>query len=224
MEQGASTRHGGPWQGDATPCHGQSVRDRPRSQAESALAWTNYPASGEEKAVAGWQLKVTGKGAKERLVPVPSDVMEKLSRYLASRGLHANPDAPDNRGAFLLGKAVDVAERAPWSPKTRREIDPRDGIAPGTLYDQMKELFARCASVLAQTDSRSARQLASASTHWLRHTHGSHSVARGMPLEVLQQNLGHASLHTTMIYASSEESKRMTATQKIWDGQKEGAD
>jgi alkylation response protein AidB-like acyl-CoA dehydrogenase len=41
VEQGASTRHGGPWQGDATPCHGQSVRDRPHSQAESALeaAW-----------------------------------------------------------------------------------------------------------------------------------------------------------------------------------------
>jgi hypothetical protein len=37
VEQGASTRHGGPWQGDATPCHGQSVRDRPHSQAESAL-------------------------------------------------------------------------------------------------------------------------------------------------------------------------------------------
>jgi hypothetical protein len=38
VEQGASTRHGGPWQGDATPCHGQSIRDRPHRQAESALA------------------------------------------------------------------------------------------------------------------------------------------------------------------------------------------
>jgi surface antigen len=37
VEQGASTRHGGPWQGDATQCHGQSVRDRPHRQAESAL-------------------------------------------------------------------------------------------------------------------------------------------------------------------------------------------
>jgi predicted signal transduction protein with EAL and GGDEF domain len=47
VEQGASTRHGGPWQGDATPCHGQSVRDRPHSQAESALE----TAAGEETAM-----------------------------------------------------------------------------------------------------------------------------------------------------------------------------
>jgi site-specific recombinase XerD len=39
-----------------------------------------------------------------------------------------------------------------------------------------------------------------------------------MPLEVLQQNLGHASLHSTTIYATSEERKRMKAMQKIWDG------
>ncbi|MEN3292985.1 MAG: hypothetical protein V7642_2238 [Burkholderiales bacterium] len=43
VEQGASTRHGGPWQGEATPCHGQSVRDRPHSQAESALALAGDP-------------------------------------------------------------------------------------------------------------------------------------------------------------------------------------
>jgi site-specific recombinase XerD len=182
------------------------------------LAWVSYPADGDDESVAGWQLKVTGKGGKERLVPVPSDVMDKLSRYLASRGLPSHPHAPENGGAFLLGKAVDVAERAPWSPETRREIDPRQGIAPGTLYDQMKEFFARSALVLAKTDSHGALQLASASTHWLRHTHGSHSVALGMPLEVLQQNLGHASLHSTTIYATSEERKRMKAMQKIWDG------
>jgi site-specific recombinase XerD len=182
------------------------------------LSWVAYPADGDEEPVAGWQLKVTGKGGRERLVPVPSDVMHKLSHYLASRGLTSNPDAQESRGAFLLGKAVDLAERAPWTPKTRREIDPKEGIAPGTLYDQIKAFFAECAQQMAKTDAGSAQQLASASTHWLRHTHGWHSVALGMPLELLQQNLGHASLHAMTIYATSEERKRMKAMQKIWDG------
>jgi site-specific recombinase XerD len=84
----------------------------------------------------------------------------------------------------------------------------------------MKAFFAQCAKAMAKTDAASAQQLASASTHWLRHTHGSHSVALGMPLEVLQQNMGHASLHATTVYATSEERKCMKAMQKIWDGQR----
>ena len=33
-----------------------------------------------------------------------------------------------------------------------------------------------------------------------RHTCGSHAIAQGVPLNVVQQNFGHASLNTTTIY------------------------
>jgi hypothetical protein len=150
-------------------------------------------------------------------VPVPLDVIGELSKYLVSRGLDPDPEHEINRGAFLLGKAVDVADRAPWSPAHTLAINPKGGISAGTLYAQLKDFFADCADVLAMTDTKGAQRVAAASTHWLRHTHGSHSVAAGTPLDVLQQNLGHASLDTTTIYTTSEERRRMKEMQKFWD-------
>lgn len=182
------------------------------------LNWMSYPPDSEDdEPVEGWELTVIGKGEKERIVPVPLDVIGELSHYLVARGLDPDPEHPGNRGAFLLGQAMDVAERAPWLPQARRLADSKAGLAPSTLYGQLKTLFTECAAVLARTDSKGAQRLAAASTHWLRHTHGSHAVAAGTPLDVLQQNLGHASLDTTTIYTTSEERRRMKAVQAFWE-------
>lgn len=182
------------------------------------LNWVSYPPDSEdEEPVEGWELTVIGKGEKERVVPVPLDVIGELAQYLVARGLDPDPEHPDNRSAFLLGQAVDMAERAPWLPQARVITDPKAGIAATTLYAQLKTFFAECASVLARTDSKGAQRLAAASTHWLRHTHGSHAAAAGIPLNVLQQNMGHASLDTTTIYTTSEERRRMKAVNEFWE-------
>jgi site-specific recombinase XerD len=182
------------------------------------LNWVSYPPDADEhEPIEGWELTVMGKGGKQRVVPVPQDVIGELSNYLAARGLDPDPEHASNRGAFLLGKAVDVAARAPWSPAATLAVDPTSGIAPGTLATQLKEFFTDCAEVLAMTDGKGAQRLYAASTHWLRHTHGSHAVAAGTPLEVLQQNLGHASLNTTTIYVTSERRRRMKAQQAFWE-------
>lgn len=41
---------------------------------------------------------------------------------------------------------------------------------------------------------------AAVSPHWLRHSHASHALDRGAPPQVVQHNLGHASLATTTRY------------------------
>jgi integrase len=115
-----------------------------------------------------WTLTVAGQGTRTREVLLPPELVQQLSDYLASRGLHPDPDHELNRGAFLLGKAVDLAQRAPWSPPRLRTIDPKDGVAPGTLYDQLKAFFADCADAHAVTDPNAALRLATASTRWLR--------------------------------------------------------
>jgi integrase len=40
-------------------------------------------------------------------------------------------------------------------------------------------------------------RLAGASTHWLRHTFGTRAIARDVPLDVIQAQMGHASIQTT---------------------------
>jgi site-specific recombinase XerD len=181
------------------------------------LEWVEYPPDEDDQDhVQGWLLNVVGKGGRLRQVPVPLDVVSELSEYLQSRGLDPDPEASSNTGVFLLGKATDISVLAP-SLHPAEGIDPKAGIAANTLYDQLKRFFEDCASVLsAQGDSKGAARFAKASTHWLRHTHASHSIARGTRVEIEQQILGHASLATTTVYVTTEGKRRMKAITSFW--------
>ena len=59
------------------------------------------------------------------------------------------------------------------------------------------------------------RKLEAASTQWLRHTCGSHAVEQGVPLNVVQQNFGHASLNTTTIYTTQEVETRFDEMERF---------
>jgi len=50
----------------------------------------------------------------------------------------------------------------------------------------------------------------------MRHSHASHAIAGGMPIEIAQQDLGHASLATTTIYVTTEKRRRMKAVEALW--------
>jgi site-specific recombinase XerD len=189
------------------------------------LRWVEYPGDADdEPPLQGWMLRVLGKGQRLREVPVPDALMTQLSTYLVSRGLHAQVENFGNQGAHLLGLASDLEVRAPslhGGPRAGEgaRLDPRQGVAPSTLYDQIKAFFVECAEVLrTRGEERGAERLARASTHWLRHSHASHAIAAGMPIEVAQQNLGHASLATTTIYVRTEDKRRMRAVRAFWSG------
>jgi site-specific recombinase XerD len=181
------------------------------------LQWVEYPAdASDDQPMEGWLLRVIGKGQKEREVPLPADVVGELAKYLVSRGLDADPEDIGNQGAFLLGRASDAAERAPGL-STGQVIDPRQGIAATTFYDQIKRFFDDCARVLrGQGEAKGAERFEKASTHWMRHSHASHAIAGGMPIEIAQQNLGHASLATTTVYVTTEKRRRMKAVEAFW--------
>ena len=181
------------------------------------LQWVEFPADAhDDEPKLGWWLRVGGKGLKEREVPLPIDVVGELAKYMVSRGLDADPEDIGNQGGFLLGKASDAAQRAPGL-SNGQVLDPRQGIAATTFYDQIKAFFADCAGVLRlQGDAKGAERFARASTHWMRHSHASHAIAAGMPIEIAQQNLGHASLATTTVYVTTESKRRMKAVERFW--------
>jgi site-specific recombinase XerD len=132
-------------------------------------------------------LRVVGKGAKVRDVPVAPELEALLDEYLVARGLpswhECAPDTP-----LLSALAAPAPGRA---------------IATSSLYRMLRARFV----ALART--RNARQrredseaFERASTHWLRHTFGRHALADGASLNVVQAVLGHASIQTTTLYAS----------------------
>lgn len=146
----------------------------------------------------GWLLSVLGKGNKLREVPVPVSLVEELEEELDRHGLEADGTVESNQDVSVLVRFEDGSAQ-PWS---------MSGLAKG-----IKVLLAEIAAELEADD---ARQLRKASTHWLRHTHGSHALngrpgETGVPIQVVQNNLGHASIGTTSGYLTTERDMRLAA-------------
>ncbi len=83
--------------------------------------------------------------------------------------------------------------------------------APSRSRGSFRPAPTRCA-----LPTRAAR-LEAASTHWLRHTHITHALVAGAPLEVVQQNAGHDSLAKTPRYVTTEDARCLAAMKKFWD-------
>lgn len=116
------------------------------------------------------QVKVRGKGKKERIIPVGDHAQLALRNYEAKRDeLISNAAAGADRMAFFLsarGKRISV--RAIQS-------------AVSGFLDAIDED-------------------AGLSTHSLRHTFATHLLDAGADLRAVQELLGHASISTTQIY------------------------
>ncbi|CAD5366697.1 Int, tyrosine-based site-specific recombinase [Rubrivivax sp. A210] len=167
--------------------------------------------------VSGWMLMVVGKGERLREVPVPEGLVAQIRAYLMHRGLGAKLAAPEVQEAYVLSGAMDIAARAAGLARGAR-CDSKGGISAATLYRQLKLHFEACSSTLAKTgDHIAAARLARASTHWLRHTHGTHALANGVSLQEVQQNLGHASLNTTSAYVTTEQARRLRSLKSFWE-------
>lgn len=137
-----------------------------------------------------YMLKIVGKGKKKRSVPVPRMAITALQDYLEARGLsrqiRSNP------------------EDTPLISNVRK---PNQPVSNKTVHLQVKAFFAQVAQSLDPGSEAYAR-FKRASTHWLRHTYGSHAVSANASLPTIQENMGHASLSTTSIYVKSEDAKR----------------
>ncbi|CAG9183404.1 phage integrase family protein [Cupriavidus pampae] len=159
----------------------------------------------------GWWLMVRGKGGKVREVPVPAVLVDCLVAYLAARGC---------AGVLQAGEAVPLLGpahlRPAPSPGETALVSGRTGVSGNAFHRQLKRFLARCAERLEGDDPAAARRMRAASAHWLRHTHVSHALAAGVPIEVVQQNVGHASLDTTTRYVHTECARRLQAMQRLW--------
>ena len=147
----------------------------------------------------GWLLDVVGKGDKPRQVPVPDRLVDELHDELEGQGLEPDVRHESNRDVSILTR-LEAGSATPLSAS---------GLAKG-----IKAVLERCASTMSVED---AKQLRKASTHWFRHTHGTHALngrpgeGGGVPVQVVQNNLGHASIGTTSGYLTTERDSRLAA-------------
>lgn len=140
-----------------------------------------------------WELVFIGKGALEREVHVSHAVIGALHRYLVARSL-----PPDFR---RLHPATPLIGRVKADGKV-------GALSVEQIHAIFKRFFALVAARLVEENGAEASRLASASAHWLRHSFGHHAIAHGVALDVVQSQLGHASLATTSVYVRAEAERR----------------
>ncbi|WP_249384119.1 tyrosine-type recombinase/integrase [Chitinivorax sp. B] len=146
-----------------------------------------------------WWLDIIGKGNKQRLVPVSTELMAELIRYRRSHDLTSLP-YPGEMTPLVLpigGRNVPLKRAA--------------------LHEIVKEVFNLTAQRAALSDpspggQARAERLQQASAHWLRHTAGTHMANAGVDLRFLRDNLGHENLTTSSGYLHSEDDARHQAT------------
>ena len=130
------------------------------------------------------QVKVKGKGRKERIVPVGDHAVLALRNYESKRD-------------ELLRGAVTRPERtAYFLARTGKRIGVR----------QVQNIVS---SFLAEIDED-----AGLSVHSLRHTFATHLLDNGADLRAVQELLGHASISTTQIYTHTSVERLKQVYQK----------
>ena len=120
-------------------------------------------------------LRVTGKGQRERIVPIGSNALAALQRY--------RTEIP-----ALLGNNYQ-----PGSPEA-------SASTPVFLNQRGGRLTTRSIARLVTAYAKQCGIALKTSPHALRHTFATHLLDAGADLRAIQELLGHASLSTTQIY------------------------
>jgi site-specific recombinase XerD len=143
-----------------------------------------------------WFIDITGKGEKQRRVPVTDEFLDALVEYREGIGLARFP-SPEDHTPLIPDQTL------------RRSISSR-------RIDQiLQEIFHNAAEMLSKKDPQGAQQLRSASAHWLRHSYGTYLARDGTPIHDIQENLGHSSLQTTTVYIEPGNAERHKNTRNL---------
>ncbi|KVL70323.1 site-specific integrase [Burkholderia ubonensis] len=176
--------------------------------ARAALTW--LPA--DDDTPASWLLEVIGKGNKQRFVPISDECIAALRAHWRDRGQDFDAAAATKPPGLPLIAPLVV----PPTPRSREKFgEPdSDGDHVATLGYSVRGArgltrwaIAQLLEVMPDLTEAERRKLAGTSPHAFRHTVGTQMLAAGVALEVVQRTLGHASLGTTSIYVSPEETR-----------------
>lgn len=159
-------------------------------------------------------LEVHGKGNKNRLVPVSTRTVEAIRAHWKDRGL----DFAIIRDEIPLLSPIVIPQHKAAIKKY--ESDKRSGYTGASLYPVIKQTWNSVRNIEGLAESFSIDdldKLANSSPHAFRHTFGTLAIEAGMPIDVAQVILGHASPATTGIYIRTKEKRMVNEAAKFFN-------
>jgi len=145
-----------------------------------------------------WWLELMGKGKKRRIVPATHELMVELANYRREKGMLPSPSPYETTPLVLpIGHQKHALCRA-------------------AVHSIIKGVFRKTANRVrerGQESETTAKQIEQASTHWLRHTAGSHMANNQIDLCNIRDNLGHVSISTTNTYLHTSDDVRHRVTE-----------
>lgn len=132
-----------------------------------------------------WYLDVVGKGSKQRQIPISEYLKEVIEDYHSMSLLDLSHR---KKGVDYIPLILPLKGNTPINAKS--------------LSSVVKSMFYEIADHLdqVQRDRQTASLVRTASSHWLRHTGGSHLLGSGVDIVKTRDILGHQSVTTTNTY------------------------
>ncbi len=148
--------------------------------------------------------RALGKGKKIRSVPVPDPLLQTLADYRLTHDLEPPFPTPDDEAPLVA------------------RLDGSTALKDTQLRRLLVEVFRAGADQIqsaidGQADAEAIDALdvlRHATPHWLRHTYGTDLFNAGVDPRHIQENMGHSSMDTTLIYNENEDAARHEDSQK----------
>ena len=152
-------------------------------------------------------IEVVGKGDKVRRLPLKDEQLALINHYLAFRSLPGLGIVDEDTPLLAsLGRGRKT-ELRPGQAK-------RTALSRSGLYRTLEEFLAAVAAHVESEHPLDAAKFRASSTHWLRHTFAT-TALKEMPVNVVQNAMGHASVGTTSRYLTPEESEVARAMRRL---------
>jgi integrase/recombinase XerD len=137
-------------------------------------------------------VRLSGKGGKQRIVPVGSYASQALQAYL----VRARPSlaAAAGRSAAPRARAAAPGPRAAAAPKARA------AATAAVFLNARGGRLTRQGAWMVLHAAAARAGLEQVSPHTLRHSFATHLLDGGADIRVVQELLGHASVTTTQVY------------------------